>query len=144
MKEKINKKQLINIVFIAIIRKNVKMGVVCMIKRNNAMETDVRENMRGGDGKVAITEILKKGEYKGGARLVGTITLEKGCSIGAHVHENEEEIFYIIEGTATYNDNGKVEILNKGDCCICLGGEEHSIRNNEEETLTVFAVILTY
>ena len=115
-----------------------------MIKRNNAMETDVRENMRGGDGTVAITEILKKGEYKGQARLIGTITLQKGCSIGAHVHENEEEIFYIIDGTATYNDNGEEVILKKGDCCICLGGEEHSIRNNEEETLTVFAVILTY
>lgn len=115
-----------------------------MIKRNNAMETDARENMRGGDGEVIITEILKKGEYKGNARLVGTITLEKGCSIGAHVHENEEEIFYIIEGAATYNDNGKEITLNKGDCCICLGGEEHSIKNNEEETLIVFAVILTY
>lgn len=115
-----------------------------MIKRNSNMNKDTRENMRGGDGNVTITEILNKGEYKGNARLVGTITLEKGCSIGAHIHENEEEIFYIIEGTATYNDNGNIETLHKGDSCICLNGEEHSIKNENDETLVVFAVILTY
>ena len=63
-----------------------------MIKRSENMNSVVNVNMRGGDGQVSIREVLLKGEYKGNARLVGTITLEPGCSIGAHVHENEEEI----------------------------------------------------
>ena len=116
-----------------------------MIKRNDEMTPSVKVNMRGGDGQAVVTEILNKGEYKGNARLVGTILLEPGCSIGALVHENEQEIFYIIEGIATYNDNGTVVKLNKGDSCICLGGEEHSIANREAEgNLVVFAVIMTY
>ena len=64
-----------------------------MIKRNENMNTVVNKNMRGGDGSVVITHILDKGEYKGESRLIGVITLEPGCSIGAHVHENEEEVF---------------------------------------------------
>lgn len=116
-----------------------------MIKRNEDMTVNVKLNMRGGDGQAVIKEVLDKGEYKGSSRLVGVITLEPGCSIGAHIHENEEEIFYIIEGTATYDDNGKTEILKAGDSCVCLGGEKHSLANRtENETLTVFAVILTY
>lgn len=116
-----------------------------MIKRNADMTENIKVNMRGGDGQVVIKEVLDKGEYKGNARLVGTITLEPGCSIGAHIHENEEEIFYIIQGTATYDDNGKQEVLHAGDSCICLNGEKHSLSNRtENETLTVFAVILTY
>lgn len=116
-----------------------------MIKRAKNMTANVKVNMRGGDGQAVVTEILDKGEYKGSARLIGTILLEPGCSIGAHVHENEEEVFYIIEGTATYDDNGKAEILHKGDSCVCLGGQKHSIANRtENENLTVFAVILTY
>lgn len=116
-----------------------------MIKRNEDMTVNVKVNMRGGDGQAIVRGILDKGEYKGAARLIGAITLEPGCSIGAHVHENEEEVFYLIEGTATYDDNGKTEILRAGDSCICLGGEKHSIANRtENETLTVFAVILTY
>lgn len=121
------------------------MGVFAMIKRAENMTAAVKVNMRGGDGQAVVTDVLNKDEYKGHARLVGTILLEPGCSIGEHIHENEEEVFYIIEGTATYNDNGKTEILHKGDSCICLGGEKHSIANRtENENLTVFAVILTY
>ncbi len=116
-----------------------------MIKRSAEMTDNVKVNMRGGDGQVAIREILLKGEYKGNARLVGTITLEPGCSIGAHVHENEEEIFCIIKGTATYNDNGETVLLGEGDSCLCLGGQEHSIANRMAEgTVQLFAVILTY
>lgn len=115
-----------------------------MIKRSNEMKDNIKVNMRGGDGQVAVREILLKGEYKGNARLVATITLEPGCSIGAHVHENEEEIFYIIKGTATYDDNGKTVLLNAGDSCVCLDGEKHSVANRGEETVELFAVILTH
>ncbi len=116
-----------------------------MIKRNKNMTESVKVNMRGGDGQVIVREVFDKGEYKGAARLVAEIVLEPGCSIGCHVHENEEEIFYIMEGTATYDDNGETVILNKGDSCICLGGEKHSIANREKSgTLRVFATILTY
>lgn len=116
-----------------------------MIKRYESMTENIKVNMRGGDGQAVIREILDKGEYKGASRLVATITLEPGCSIGEHAHENEEEIFYIIEGTATYDDNGEIKTLRKGDSCICLGSQKHSIANRtENETLVVFAVILTY
>ncbi len=115
-----------------------------MIKRNSNMTTDIKVQMRGGDGQAVIRNVFDKGEFKGASRLIATITLEPGSSIGAHVHENEEEIFYIIKGTATYNDNGKTEILNPGDSCVCLSGQEHSIANKGDETLEVFAVILTY
>ncbi len=116
-----------------------------MIKRNADMTVSVKHNMRDGDGFATIREVLDKGEYMGSSRLVATITLEPGSSIGGHIHENEEEIFYIIEGTATYDDNGKIEILNAGDSCVCLSGEKHSIANREKEgNLVIFAVILTY
>ena len=115
-----------------------------MIKRKSDMNSTVKVNMRGGEGQAIVTDILNKGEYNGKARLVGVITLEKDCSIGPHIHENEEEIFYIIEGTAEYFDNGETVILNEGDSCVCLGGQTHSIANRSDKALKVFAVILTY
>ncbi len=115
-----------------------------MIKRADEMNRETKVNMRGGDGQVLVTTLLDKHEYQGAARLVATLTLEKGCSIGGHIHENEEEIFYVVAGTATYDDNGKTVTLNKGDSCLCLGGESHSLRNDGDETLVVVAVILTY
>lgn len=115
-----------------------------MIKRANEMTENIRKAMRGGDGQVIVSDFLSAGEYDGKARLLATLTLEPGCSIGKHIHENEEEIFYIIEGTATYDDNGKTEILHAGDSCICKNGQSHSIANREPSgTLRVVAVILT-
>jgi quercetin dioxygenase-like cupin family protein len=100
--------------------------------------------MRGGTGQATVTDLLDAGEYTGKARLIATITLEPGCSIGEHVHENEEEVFYIISGTALYNDNGQDVTLNIGDSCVCLAGQMHSIANaGEKETLVFAAIILT-
>ena len=115
-----------------------------MIKRKSEMNKTLKTNMRDGDGSVLVTDVLNKDEYKGKSRLVATLTIEPGCSIGTHVHENEEEIFYIISGTAAYNDNGKEEILYDGDSCLCLSGEKHSIANRHDDNLIVFAVILPY
>ena len=84
-----------------------------MIKRHNDMKYDIRENMRGGDGKVKITNVLDEGEYKGKARLLGVITLEPGCSIGGHIHENEAEVFYIMcDIISLINKNLIKECLN--------------------------------
>ena len=115
-----------------------------MVKRANEMQTETKVNMRDGDGQVLITKMLDSGEYAGKSRLMATLTLEPGCSIGEHVHENEEEIFYIVDGEAEYYDNGEWVTMYKGDSCVCLGGQKHSIANRSDKTLVVAAVILTY
>ncbi len=115
-----------------------------MIKRKNDMTSDSKVKMRGGDGTVKVTKAFEQGEYKGKARLIATITLEKGCSIGEHIHENEEEIFIVIQGVATYDDNGTEVTLYEGDACLCGASQKHSLRNEGEKTLVVAAIILTY
>lgn len=116
-----------------------------MIKRAAEMLKTVKPRMRGGEGQAVVRNLLEDGEYQGKSRMLATITLEPGCSIGEHVHENEEEVFYIIQGTATYDDNGTQTLLYPGDACICQGGQKHSIANRTtNETLVLHAVILTY
>ena len=115
-----------------------------MIKKSVEMLKTIKPQMRGGAGQAIVTEMLSAGDYTGKARLIATIMLEPGCSIGEHVHDNEEEVFYVIEGTASYNDDGKNETLNKGDSCICRAGQKHSIANEAEKgTLIIVAIILT-
>jgi quercetin dioxygenase-like cupin family protein len=115
-----------------------------MIKKSDDMVKTIKPQMRGGTGEALVTEVLSTGEYTGKARLIATIALEPGCSIGEHVHEKEEEVFYIIDGTAAYNDNGKSTTLQKGDSCICCAGQKHSIANAAEKgTLIIAAIIMT-
>jgi quercetin dioxygenase-like cupin family protein len=116
-----------------------------MIKRAEEMVNIFNENMRGGDGTVHIIRYVEPEEYNGTAKMIAKLIFKPGCSIGVHMHEGEEEIICISKGSAEYNDNGTMVTLNEGDSCVCLGGQEHGIKNaSETEDLEVFAVILLY
>ncbi|NLC67854.1 MAG: cupin domain-containing protein [Clostridiaceae bacterium] len=115
-----------------------------MIRRKDELVTEIRNRMRGGMGDVEICHIFKQDELKGKARLVAKIKLEPGCSIGPHEHVDEEEIFYILKGTATVNDNGEINKLSPGDALLTGGGAMHSISNNSNDTLELMAVIILF
>lgn len=115
-----------------------------MIRRAEEMIKEIREQMRGGKGYVEVTHLFKKDELRGksSARLIAKLTLNSGCSIGLHPHENDEEIFYVIKGKGRVDDNGKTYDVSVGDATLTGGGETHSIENIGDEPLEVLAVIL--
>lgn len=116
-----------------------------MIKRSNQFSGEIRKNARGGEGEVLFASIWKPGEeMKSNTRMYSKLVLEPGCSIGEHMHENEEELFYVLTGTAETLDNGKVEVLNPGDSSITRGGETHYLKNIGSSRLEVLAVIAKY
>ena len=114
-----------------------------MVRRVNECSVKVNENMRGGDGSVKLTSLISGPEElldKG--RLFSVITLEPGCSIGCHVHEKESELFYIVKGSATYNDNGEEITVYPGDVTIVEPGGSHGIANRTDETCELVALIV--
>jgi quercetin dioxygenase-like cupin family protein len=115
-----------------------------MIKAKDCMVTDIKEKLRGGDGKAVLTHLFKPGEFDGKARLMARITLEPGCSIGFHEHLHEEEIFYVLSGEATiYESEGSPgTVAHAGDASIIKSGGGHAVRNNGAETLDMLALIL--
>jgi quercetin dioxygenase-like cupin family protein len=116
-----------------------------MIRRKNEYTVDIREKMRGGDGKVKIEHLWDEtNELKSKTRLMAKITLEPGCGIGFHNHDDEEEIFYIIRGTAQAEDNGQTVILNAGDTILTGNGAGHSIKCVGDKAVEMTAVIVSY
>lgn len=118
--------------------------VIKMLKKAADRKIEVRREMRGGKGDVTLLHSFEATELASPTRVCATIMLEPGNSIGEHIHENEEEIFYIIEGTAKASDNGKEVILNAGDSLLTGGGASHSIENIGDKTLKLFAVVVKY
>ena len=114
-----------------------------MIRRKEDRHVEYREHMRGGDGTVQLNHIIHEpGELNDKGRLFSHMHLEKGCGIGWHVHEKDAELFYILNGTAEYSDNGEIVTLNAGDVSICPAGTGHAIRNAGEEPLDFIALVL--
>ena len=114
-----------------------------MIRRADECKVEYREHMRDGDGTVMLTSFIGgPADLNDKGRLFSKITLEPGCSIGFHIHENDSELFYFIKGTGEYSDNGNIVTVNPGDVAICPAGTGHSIANKEDETLELVAVIV--
>jgi mannose-6-phosphate isomerase-like protein (cupin superfamily) len=115
-----------------------------MFRQANEMYREYKEKMRGGNGVTEITHIFKQDELGGKARLCAKITVNPGCSIGMHEHVNEEEIYYIIQGTGIIDDNGVKREVKPGDAVITKGGESHSVENTGDIPLELVALILLY
>ena len=114
-----------------------------MIRKKAECKVEYREKMRDGDGTVVITNFISGPEelYAKG-RLFSRITLNPGCSIGFHVHENDSELFFIEKGVAEYNDNGNAVTITSGDVAICPKGTGHGIANKTDEPVEFIALIV--
>lgn len=112
-----------------------------MIIQRNAMKTEVKEKMRGGEGTTKFTYIVD-GDKIPHARMMAELVLQPGCSIGEHTHEKETEYYIILRGTGTVIDNGSPETVNPGDVVITGNGASHSIINTGTEDLVFHAVII--
>ncbi len=106
------------------------------------MQSEKRENMRGGEGSVDLLSIVSKERLPSKTRLFSLVTLEKGCGIGRHEHTGESEIYYVLSGEGEIDDNGTIRRFAKGDCAICRSGEYHAVSNKNEEPLKLIAAII--
>ena len=113
-----------------------------MIRKAAECKKEYRENMRGGNGTVEITNFASPAELNDKGRLFANITLKPGCGIGFHVHEMDSELFYLMKGEALYNDNGVESLVRAGDVMLCPAGTGHAITNNGEEDVELCAVIV--
>ena len=108
------------------------------------MEQEVRERMRDGTGAVEILHVFKQKELRGKVRLFARLRLAKGSSIGYHLHDGEEEIFYILSGKGQVTDGSTTSVVGPGDAVLTPSGSGHSIENLREEPLELLAAILLY
>lgn len=113
-----------------------------MIRKASECKTECREQMRGGEGTVEITNFAVPSELNEKGRLFGKITLKPGCGIGYHVHETDSELFYLLSGCAEYDDNGEMKTVTAGDVMVCPAGTGHSIKNTGDEMVELIALIV--
>ena len=113
-----------------------------MIRSKNEQQVEFK-CIRNGNGEAEMHKILNSvEELYGKGRMFNHMILAPGRSIGEHTHEGDNEIFYFLKGTGTYNDNGTIVRVPPGDTAICSSGELHSLVNDGEEPLEFIALIL--
>lgn len=104
--------------------------------------TEVVKNMAGGDGEVTIKRILGEKELNGKCGLYAWVTIQPGSSLGYHEHKNESETYYILSGTAEYNDNGTTRTVKAGDVTYTPDGCGHALKPIGNEPVVFMALII--
>jgi quercetin dioxygenase-like cupin family protein len=78
-----------------------------------------------------------RGEQTAGKFCVATISLRPGQSIGRHSHQHEEELFYILEGTMTFDLAGQKLTATPGTFIHVPAGVVHAIANTSDKIVRV-------
>ncbi len=112
-----------------------------MLIRAEERKYELAEHMRGGEGSI-IKNLYVPAQMPPRTKLMSEMRIEPGCSIGAHVHEGEYEIFFFREGELVLNDNGTERVVHPGDLSICYPGETHGLANRTDKSALVCAVIV--
>jgi len=108
------------------------------------MPSEVRANMRGGDGSVTVQPFFTPDEITAKSRLCAKLTLPPGASIGVHEHLQEDEVYIITRGSGILDDGQTETCVEAGDAVLTGNGESHAIRNDGDVPLEVIAVIMLY
>lgn len=96
----------------------------------------------GGKGTMHIERLLDEAHVNSHVKMYAKVTINVYSSLGVHPHREDGECYFILQGTAKYNDNGTEVILTAGDCTFTPAGEYHGIENIAEEPLIFMALIL--
>ncbi len=111
-----------------------------MITYNAQQKHGIREFMRGGKKYVQTTDL--SAALPDMMRLFSTLTLIPGASIGYHVHENETELFYFLDGQGRVQDDGQFIDVSAGDSMATFPGHGHAVENTGDTDLVILAAIV--
>ena len=112
-----------------------------MVRSKSDTMREVRENMRGGKGRIIIEHLEKEGLPANG-RLFAKLTIAPGCSIGEHRHVGEAEMFYFLSGGGVVTDDGERITVSAGDVMTTYDGQSHGVENTGDVDLEMIAVII--
>ncbi len=113
-----------------------------MVIRSDAMEAEVRPQMRGGNGECLVTFLAGR-QLQKHVKLFSRVDIPVGAGIGPHSHSDETEYYYIIAGNGYVDDNGEPRNVKPGDVVVTTGGASHSVENTGSVPLIMIAVIVT-
>lgn len=76
----------------------------------------------------------------GSSFQIAMMSLPMGTDIGEEVHEDVEQLVYIVDGKGEAVLDGAVELIEEDDIVYIPAGVEHDIRNTGDEDLKLYTI----
>ena len=95
-----------------------------------------------GKGEIFITHLLTPKEMGDKCAMFASVKIPVGASLDVHQHVDNNETYYILQGTGLYTDNGETYTVKAGDTTFCADGDTHGIENIGDDDLIFIALII--
>ena len=112
-----------------------------MLIPRDQMKLRVWDNCHGGQGRTHLVEMLDKKHADPGFQYVSDMYVEAGASVGEHLHSDDEEIYYILEGEGEILLDGMPQPVRPGDLIYTRQGHRHALRAGPSRPMRVLVVI---
>ncbi len=107
---------------------------------NTTESLGITRQLVGGEG-ACRWKMLMYGMHLGLPwNTVEYVVIPPGASCGEHIHAHTEEIYYILEGSATMHINGDSLRVTAGDLITTPIGVRHGIANHTTQDMVLFVV----
>lgn len=97
-----------------------------------------------GQGQIWFQRPLEDADFDSDAHFVDFVRIPPGASIGIHTHGENEEIYFIVEGSGIMHTNAEERPVSRGDLILNRRGWTHGLRNPTAAELLVLVVEITY
>ena len=95
-----------------------------------------------GKGEIFITHLLTPKEMAGKCAMFASVRVPVGASLNVHQHVDNNETYYILQGTGLYTDNGETYTVKAPATTFCADGDTHGIENVGDDDLIFIALII--
>lgn len=111
-----------------------------MIRRQEQVEAQAFEQCHEGVGTLLCRSMLMDGDSQYGVMFFHHDHIPAGVSIGEHLHQGSEEIYYLLSGNCTLWYDGRSIPMKSGDFSIVQDGHTHGIVNSGDCTAELIVV----
>ncbi len=101
-----------------------------MLRRQSEMKAAVLADCHDGTGKLDCRTVLAGGDSELGIRFMHDDVIEPGASIGEHLHRDDEEVYFVVEGRGTMILDGQKSPIGPGDVSLVRRGHTHGLVNS--------------
>ena len=97
------------------------------------------EHNHGGEGKYFVRTLFEH-EFSSSLKCIRDILLYGQSSIGEHLHEGDEELYYVISGEGMIQVDGEERRISPGDAVLIKSGSKQALSSYGNEELRIFVV----
>jgi mannose-6-phosphate isomerase-like protein (cupin superfamily) len=108
------------------------------LKVRNVFEIEHEtEISHGGIGLLEKVRAFTSDDFESQIAFIDYVVVPPGTTVGYHRHGNDEEVYFIIEGSGIMRDENSEIAVKKGDIILNTRYGSHGLSNNTNDNIVI-------